>query len=1010
MNMRHRALQGALALVLLVAVVGLSPVGTATAEPADEFAIRLDGTRQMRTLDATWHAGAGQFFVVWSEHPSHTVNGTEVHNGNDEIRGRLVALDETLGAAFDISEGGDSKDFPQIAHVLDTLVPAQQVSLVVWSDTRDGGHDIWGQLVNPAGTAKQGSNFKISGADPDRFPGIAYGQEESGSGVFLVVWERETASDDSEVWGRLVQGASWSSPASVGTTVGSSFQISASASGYASAPSVAFDPVTDQFLVTWTDDLFYPSDNTADIYGRFVDINGNPVGTGNFQISSQTGAEGAPQVVFHPEQNEYLVVWTNGTSLSGSTSVYGQRLTSAGALSGGVINIAATASQEGAGEPVVDRETGSYIVPLITGPNVVTRVEVEMAKVSATGTVISREDVATDTTRNKGPAVAVYGSTPIAPGGAATVSEVLIAWRDSRSGTTLLDQNIWGNMVEKKTDTDGDGLLDSWETSGYVDMNDNGVLDAGDFDFSTLPPADRPDVNHKDLYIEVDWMEVDADGDGIFCDSLGNGCDPSQPGDHSHGPLAVAGSLPTGTSFDPVITSFANAPVNNPDGTTGINLHLDLGPLGGGGPSPEVANLDFFAAGAANFEAYKTANFDQARQRVFHYAVMKHEGSGRSEIWGNDFWLGAQYDTEALQALNLMHEFGHNLGLRHGGFENTPNCKPNHLSIMSYAMSTTGIPPTFRPDYSSQTLLPLDESNLDEGVDLGDANDHTGDAIDQTVFSSGGVVVGPNANTAANAPIDWDNDGTGGETGVSVDLNTIPVINGFNACRTATAGETLTGHDDWENLWYNFHSSPNYDDNSHAVSYPVTNFETVKDFWLVQYGEPILGLTKSGPTEGVPGDYATYTIEATNTGDGPARNIVVEDNWPAGLTFMSATPAPLISDPYPGGGRYLLWSFEVLEAGGTLTITVNGTIDFPPVGDEVTQSVTMNGQNVLGQPEATLTDSITTDILFPEMEMSKTATATVNAGEAITYTITYENVGDGDAANVVITDTLPEDE
>jgi predicted Zn-dependent protease len=42
------------------------------------------------------------------------------------------------------------------------------------------------------------------------------------------------------------------------------------------------------------------------------------------------------------------------------------------------------------------------------------------------------------------------------------------------------------------------------------------------------------------------------------------------------------------------------------------------------------------------------------------------------------------------QAGTLMHEFGHNLGLRHGGNENT-NRKPNYISIMSYNYHKTSL-------------------------------------------------------------------------------------------------------------------------------------------------------------------------------------------------------------------------------------------------------------------------------------------------------------------------------
>jgi uncharacterized repeat protein (TIGR01451 family) len=41
------------------------------------------------------------------------------------------------------------------------------------------------------------------------------------------------------------------------------------------------------------------------------------------------------------------------------------------------------------------------------------------------------------------------------------------------------------------------------------------------------------------------------------------------------------------------------------------------------------------------------------------------------------------------------------------------------------------------------------------------------------------------------------------------------------------------------------------------------------------------------------------------------------------------------------------------------------------------------------------------------LTLAKTATSTVNAGEAVTYRLTYENTGSGDAAGVTITDTLP---
>ncbi|MBI4359524.1 MAG: DUF11 domain-containing protein, partial [Candidatus Jacksonbacteria bacterium] len=45
----------------------------------------------------------------------------------------------------------------------------------------------------------------------------------------------------------------------------------------------------------------------------------------------------------------------------------------------------------------------------------------------------------------------------------------------------------------------------------------------------------------------------------------------------------------------------------------------------------------------------------------------------------------------------------------------------------------------------------------------------------------------------------------------------------------------------------------------------------------------------------------------------------------------------------------------------------------------------------------------------PNITIKKTADKTeVKTGDTITYTITYENIGKGDAKNIIITDQIPE--
>ena len=93
-------------------------------------------------------------------------------------------------------------------------------------------------------------------------------------------------------------------------------------------------------------------------------------------------------------------------------------------------------------------------------------------------------------------------------------------------------------------DSDNDGLLDIWETNGY-DADNNGTPD---INLAALG-ANRL---RKDLFLELDYLQ----GAG-----------------HTHAPVQAA--------IQGLVQTFANAPITNLDGTTGIQLHVDVGPLYG---------------------------------------------------------------------------------------------------------------------------------------------------------------------------------------------------------------------------------------------------------------------------------------------------------------------------------------------------------------------------------------------------------------------------------------------
>lgn len=282
-----------------------------------------------------------------------------------------------------------------------------------------------------------------------------------------------------------------------------------------------------------------------------------------------------------------------------------------------------------------------------------------------------------------------------------------------------------GNMILRglHLDSDQDRLLDHWELNGTangIDFNSDGTID------QPLPDAHK---NHKDLFVEYEAMDCGIDASNC---SVGD----------------VHGHEPPRAAMAAVEVAFFNAPVQNPDGTDGIALHLEPGE-----PLPEVT-VDFSSRGPGiddDFQDLKlgsnsvvipgtpcgvlaidghfgtpeqrqSANCRQAlaaRLQSHRYAVFGHgiyeriggvitttDAVGLAELSGNDFILGFDHEwlsdtaNTALQwaatgvsasdemadtvAALFMHELGHSLGLDHGGKDDV-NCKPNYLSIMSYS-------------------------------------------------------------------------------------------------------------------------------------------------------------------------------------------------------------------------------------------------------------------------------------------------------------------------------------
>lgn len=354
-------------------------------------------------------------------------------------------------------------------------------------------------------------------------------------------------------------------------------------------------------------------------------------------------------------------------------------------------------------------------------------------------------------------------------------------------------------------DTDGDGLCDEWEKNGIRDANGNMLLDL---------PAMGADPNHKDIFVEIDYMDC----------ALG-GCAPGD--NHTH--------FPDPAELQDIVNAFDTAPVNtNPDGKPGIHLHLMVDEA-----VPHVPTITWdsrFAQQATDFSGIKLGwpapgnpcgigpsdghfgtqdeRFSpdcqailEARARVFHYALIAHNlvtvddklnfthVGGLGDEPGNDLVIapgGAVTGNDPLGYMEsqLMHELGHNLNLGHGGGDEI-NCKPNYLSIMNYSFAYRAVDP-FRPlDYSRKALPTLDKEHLNELLGIQGPPNRT------VIWGFQGQAV--HFDPAFLGPrIDWNFDGS-----YDTDVDDLG-INWIDDFGCTGEGTQLNGYDDWANLFYDF--------------------------------------------------------------------------------------------------------------------------------------------------------------------------------------------------------------
>ena len=188
---------------------------------------------------------------------------------------------------------------------------------------------------------------------------------------------------------------------------------------------------------------------------------------------------------------------------------------------------------------------------------------------------------------------------------------------------------------------------------------------------------------------------------------------------------------------------------------------------------------------------------------------------------------------------------------------------------------------------------------------------------------------------------------------------------------------------------------PDPDDNRAVAS---TTTAAVADLAVTNTADPAVGGRRGT---------VTWTVVVRNDGPSDAREVVVGDELPDGVTLVSRT-----LDAGSGsctGTRELSCTVPVLAAGASRTLTVVGRVSSAFTGTSLADTARVT--SAVSDPDqldnaATATSEVTRSA---DLAVSQTGPDAATAGTRVSWRLTVANGGPSDATGVVLVDQLPAD-
>ncbi len=318
-------------------------------------------------------------------------------------------------------------------------------------------------------------------------------------------------------------------------------------------------------------------------------------------------------------------------------------------------------------------------------------------------------------------------------------------------------------------------------------------------------------------------------------------------------------------------------------------------------------------------------------------------------LWRSDIPAADQVGTLLDQAGTLMHELGHNLGLSHGGWNDTPTCMPDYPSVMNYLYQVAGLTDSAgneHLDYSYGLLLPLAENDLSVKIPMGlqayrvryfgPYNGNTSSPLANTpgqaskAYCSGGYPTEPGQPyeyvrlewPSISTP-DWSN-GTVLPLGTKLPALDINFDGTTGNNPTDITNETFTDSPDWLSInLQQVSARPAADGFSLDLGLSQIGLSQIglsqiglsqiglSQIGLSQIGLSQIGLSQIGLSQIGISDAGTAALGQDALGDQDYAGFILSGGLtpPSGFTVAVTTNQPSPTNPNPGGtGNYLSWT------------------------------------------------------------------------------------------------------